>query len=103
MNTLMPVPEIQGWTYKEPILPQRHGKPRESSRQEVQQAFRMWFEASLAWSELNRAVERSRTAVPLDQVRKLKLLEKRVNEAADAYEAVQRALRGWCLLEHKKR
>ena len=63
-----------------------------SKNDEVRKALHRWQETAQEWSEVYRSFEQESGSLHFEHKRQLRALEKRLNDAADAYErARQRA------------
>lgn len=64
---------------------------RESRKiDEVRAALQRWQEAAHEWSEIYRCFKQETGSKLFERKRQLRLLEKRLNDAADAYEKARR-------------
>ena len=57
-----------------------------SKDDEVRKALHRWQETAHEWSEVYRSFEQESGSLRFERKRQLRALEKRVNDAADAYE-----------------
>ncbi len=73
---------------------------RNSSRRndEVREAFLKWQETAQEWSDVYQNFKQESGSLLFERKRQLRALEKRLNDAADAYERARQQASEYCVL-----